>query len=104
MVIGGLMKNSERPFSTEQDNILKKMLNEISKPEIKAVSFKMKNVLVVTPFSSERDMFMLMEKDFQQISKSGKNFSQLRIDAQDSVLKKFGNKNLNNIYSICICN
>ena len=100
MVIGGLMKNSERPFSTEQDNILKKMLNEISKPEIKAVSFKMKNVLVVTPFSSERDMFMLMEKDFQQISKSGKNFSQLRIDAQDSVLKKFGNKNLNNIYSI----
>lgn len=100
MVIGGLMKNSERPFSTEQDNILKKMLNEISKPEIKAVSFKMKNVLVVAPFSSERDMFMLMEKDFQQISKSGKNFSQLRIDAQDSVLKKFGNKNLNNIYSI----
>lgn len=100
MVTGELMKTSERPFSIEQNNILKKMSAEISKSEIKAVSFRMKDVLVVTPFSARQDMFMLMENDFRKVSKSGKSFAQLRLDAQDTAMKKFGNLNLNNIYSI----
>lgn len=100
MVTGGLMKTSERPFSAGQDDILKKMYVEISKPEIKAVSFRMRDVLVVTPFSSVQDMFMLMEDDFRKISKSGKSFAQLRTDAQDTALKKSGNISLDNIYSI----
>lgn len=100
MVIGGFMKISERPFSPEQNDILKKMFSEISKPEIKAVSFRMKDVLVVKPFSSEHDIFMLMENDFRKISRSGKSFAQLRTDAQETAVKKSGTINLDNIYSI----
>lgn len=94
------MKISERPFSAEQDNILNKIFCEISKPEIKAVSFRMRDVLVVKPFSSEQDIFMLMENDFRKISKSGKSFTQLRTDAQETAIKKSGNLNIDNIYSI----
>lgn len=100
MVIGGFMKISERPFSPEQNDILKKMFSEISKPEIKAVSFRMKDVLVVKPFSSEQDIFTLMENDFGKISRSGKSFAQLRTDAQETAVKKSGTINLDNIYSI----
>lgn len=100
MVMGDFMKTAERMFSDEQNNILKKMSGEISKPEIRAVSFRMKDVLVVTPFSSGQDMFVLMEDDFRKISRSGKSFAQLRIDAQDTALKKSGNISLDNIYSI----
>lgn len=100
MVMGGSMKTAERMFSDEQNNILKKMLSEISKPEIRAVSFRMKDVLVVTPFSSGQDMFVLMEDDFRKISKSGKSFAQLRIEAHDTAMKKSGSISLDNIYSI----
>ncbi|MDE6501568.1 MAG: hypothetical protein K2L10_05750 [Ruminococcus sp.] len=94
------MKISERSFSAEQENILKKMFGEIAKPEIKTVSFRMKDVLVVTPFSSVYDMFVLMEEDFRKVSTSGKSFVQLRLDAQDTARKKSGNISLENIYSI----
>lgn len=100
MVMGEFMNVSERPFSAGQNDIIKKMSGEIAKPEIKAVSFRMKNVLVVTPFSAEQDLFMLMENDFRKISRSEKSFAQLRTDAQDSALKKYGNVSLDSIYGI----
>lgn len=94
------MNISEKYFSAGQNDIIKKMSGEIARPQIKAVSFRMKDVLVVMPFSSEQDMFLLMQEDFQKISKSGKSFAQLRIDAQDSVSKKSGRISLDSIYNI----
>lgn len=100
MVTGECMNISERPFSIGQNDIIKKMSGEIAKPEIKAVSFRMKDVLVVTPFSSAQDMFLFMEDDFRKISQSGKSFAELRTDAQNTIMKKSGEITLDNIYSI----
>ena len=93
---------NEHILSDEQKTLLKKMTGEISKANVKAVSFKMKDILVVSPFSSVRDMFMLMENDFRKVSKSGKSFTQLRVDAQDSAVKKYGKTavTIDIIYSI----
>ncbi|MDE5557603.1 MAG: hypothetical protein K2J32_07935 [Ruminococcus sp.] len=94
------MGNPEKILSPEQNNILEKMLNEISRPEIRAVSFRMKDVLTVMPFSSGSDMFMLMENDFRKYAKSKKNFSEIRTSAQEIALKKSGDISLKNIYKI----
>ncbi|MDE6539713.1 MAG: hypothetical protein K2K66_05940, partial [Ruminococcus sp.] len=94
------MGNPEKILSPEQNNILEKMLNEISRPEIRAVSFRMKDVLTVMPFSSGNDMFMLMENDFGKYAKSKKNFSEIRTSAQEIALKKSGDISLENIYRI----
>lgn len=99
MVKGDCMKNSERKFSAGQNDIIKKMSGEIAKSEIKAVSFRMKDVLVAKPLSSEQDIFMFMEDDFRKTGKSGKSFTQLRTDAQDTIMKKSG-ISLDNIYSV----
>lgn len=99
MVKGDLMKDSERTFSAGQNDIIRKMSGEIAKPEIKAVSFRMKDVLVVKPLSSEQDIFTFMESDFLKSGKSGKSFTQLRTDAQDTVIKK-SDISLDNIYSV----
>ncbi len=85
---------NERPLSDEQKSLLKKMTDEISGTNIKAVSFKMNDILVVTPFSAVHDMFMFMENDFRKVSKSGKSFAQLRIEAQDSANKKYGKESV----------
>lgn len=89
-------------FSSEQKLLLKKMTDEISGTDIKAVSFKMNDILVVTPFSAVQDMFMFMENDFRKVSKSGKSFANLRIEAQDSAYKKYGKESvtIDIIYSI----
>ena len=100
MVKKSSMKNPEMIPTPEQEKLLNKMLNEISRPEIKTVSFRMKDVLTVMPFSSERDMFTLMENDFRKCSKSGKDFNELRTDAYDTAMKKSGDISLKNIYKI----
>lgn len=87
-------------LSPEQNNIIKKMLNEISRPEICAVSFRMKDVLTVMPFSTVSDMFVLMEDDFRKYAKSGKNFAEVRTSAQETAMKKSGDISLENIYRI----
>lgn len=94
------MAKSEIILSAEQDNILNKMLNEISRPEIRAVSFRLKDILTVMPFSLPEDMFVLMEEDFRKYSSSKKKFSDIRISAQKKAFKKYGNANLESIYKI----
>lgn len=94
------MKKPEKILSPEQDNILKKMLNEISRPEIKAVSFRLKDALTATPFSSPDDIFLLMEDDFRKYSRSKKNFREIRTSAQEKALKKSPSASLENIYNI----
>lgn len=92
---------NKRPLSNEQKELLNKMTREISGNNIRAISFKMNDILVVTPFSSQQDMFMLMENDFRKLNK-GKSFSQLRTDAQDTAYKKYGKESvtIDIIYSI----
>ena len=93
-------ENHEMLITPEQEKLLDKMLKEISRPEIKTVSFRMKDVLTVMPFSSERDMYTLMEDDFRKYGKSGKNFHEIRTDAYDTAMKKSGNVSLGKIYGI----
>ncbi|MDE5620873.1 MAG: hypothetical protein K2I80_10260, partial [Ruminococcus sp.] len=85
---------NECTLSDEQKSLLKKMTDEISGTNIRAVSFKMNDILVVTPFSAVQDMFMFMENDFRKVSKSGKSFAQLRAEAQDSACKKYGKESV----------
>lgn len=94
------MGKPEKKLSPEQDNILKKMLNEIARPEITAVSFRLKDALAVMPFSSPDDMFLLMETDFRKYSQSKKNFREIRTSAQEKALKKSGDISLESIYNI----
>ncbi len=96
------MRNHTNSFSVEQNDILKKMFSEIENPKIKAVSFKMKDILIMTPFSSESDIFMLMENDFHKISKSNKHFARLRMEAQETAFKKYHNATIYNVYDILL--
>ncbi|MDE6034712.1 MAG: hypothetical protein K2G36_02220 [Ruminococcus sp.] len=82
----------------EQEKLLDKMLKEISRPEIQAVSFRFKDVLTVMPFSAERDMYVLMEEDFRKYGKSGKDFAEIRTEAYDKTIKKTGETSLESIY------
>ncbi|MDE6426570.1 MAG: hypothetical protein K2K89_10635 [Ruminococcus sp.] len=100
MVKKNSMKNPETILTPEQEKLINKMLNEISRPEIQVISFRMKDVLTVTPFSAECDIFMLMEDDFRKYSKSGKNFAEIRTAAYDTAKKKSGDVSLENIYKI----
>lgn len=100
MVKKNSMKNPETVLTPEQEKLLNKMMSEISRPEITTVSFRMKDALTVTPFSSERDIFMLMEEDFRKCGKSSKTFAELRTAAHDTAIKKSGDASLENIYKI----
>lgn len=100
MVRKNSMKNPETELTPEQEKLINKMLDEISRPEIKTVSFRMKDVLTVTPFSSERDIFTLMEEDFRKYGKSSKTFAELRTAAYDTAMKKSGDVSLEKIYRI----
>ncbi|MDE6092029.1 MAG: hypothetical protein K2G14_02925 [Ruminococcus sp.] len=93
---------NKRPLLAEQNELLGKIKREVSGKNIKTVSFKMNDVLVVTPFSAVRDIFMFMENDFRKVSKSRKSFAELRTEAQDSACKKYGKEcvTIDNIYSI----
>ncbi|MDE6101575.1 MAG: hypothetical protein K2F73_01150, partial [Ruminococcus sp.] len=69
---------NKRPLLAEQNELLGRIKREVSGKNIKTVSFKMNDVLVVTPFSAVRDIFMFMENDFRKVSKSRKSFAELR--------------------------
>lgn len=73
---------------------MQKMLTEIRKPEIKAVSFKLSGTLINLPFSEQEDLFLLMEQDFRKFCSGKKNFSELRINAEQKY------NSLNEIYDL----
>ena len=77
-----------RPLSQPQKELMDKMSAEVSKPEIKTVSFKMDDTLIALPFGEISDIYALMENDFNGMSKKDKTFADLRTDAQDSAEKK----------------
>lgn len=98
---------SSRPLSADQKHLLDKIKSEIRREEIKAVSFKMENVLILLPFSEKNDMFMLMEKEFSMLYAGTGTFTQLRAEAEESAVKKCAKKGtvtLELIYNILMKN
>ena len=83
---------TSREASPEQKALLEKMLGEVRKDGIRAVTFKMKDTLVLLPFSEKSDIFILMEDDFEKLASSKKTFAQLRTEAQEAAEKKAGTK------------
>lgn len=92
-----------RPPSAAQDEILVKMLHEVERNDHRAISFKLWDTLVITPFSKPEDMFLFMEEDFALLNTTNKTFIELRIEAQKAAEKKYGpkgNVTLEKIYNI----
>ena len=50
-----------RPLSPQQSELEQKLLAQVTDDNIRAVSFKLEEVLTVTPFSMKEDIFLLME-------------------------------------------
>ena len=95
----------KRPLSEAQNEIMEKMLREVSRNDHTAVSFKLWDTLVITPFSQPEDMFAFMEEDFSLLSTSQKSFTELRTEAQKAAEKKYGAKScvtLERIYDIFV--
>lgn len=93
----------EHRLSPEQTAVLDKMTAEIRSAEFRAVSFKMQDVLVITPFSEECDLFLFMEDEYSLFRTSKKSFTELRLAAQEAALKKceiYTRVTLELIYSI----
>ncbi len=78
----------KRQLSAEQTAILDKMLVELRSTRHKAVSFRMQDVLVMTPFSEECDLFLFMEDDYAPYKTGKKSFTELRLAAYEAALKK----------------
>ena len=75
-----------RPLSEAQRELADKLLSEVKNDKYRAVSFKMDNILVITPFSDISDLYFLMEGDYAELcSRDGSEFPALRTKA--SVMK-----------------
>lgn len=74
-------------INSEQSNLANKMTSQINNSDCKAVSFRMMNTLVCTPFSEIYDLFLLMEEDFKKFYKGRKRFYELRIYAESKFPK-----------------
>ncbi len=83
-------KSIKRPLSEPQIQLRQKLISEAENSRYKAVSFKMQDVLVISPFSEECDIFLLMEDEFALFNTGKKSFTELRMSAQEATLKKCG--------------
>ena len=93
----------KRPLSAAQDEILVKMLHEVERNDHRAISFKLWDTLVITPFSQPEDIFLFMEDDFSMLNTTNKSFTEYRVEAQKAAEKKYGTKGnvtLEKIYDI----
>ena len=81
-----------RPLSPQQSELEQKLLAQVADDNIRAVSFKLEEVLTVTPFSMKEDIFLLMEDDFKDLTAEKKSFCELRKAAYDAAVRKFGEK------------
>lgn len=80
------------PLNAEQTELREKLLAQMRSGSIKAVSFKMDEVLIVKPFSGYADLFMQLERDLSEIYAGSRSFSEMRIVAQDYVETKYGKR------------
>ena len=77
---------------------MKKMLSEIARPELKAVSIRLEEAIAATPLLDRSDIFILMQDTFAGMSESKRSFSELRADAA-AKCKKSSSLTLGSIYS-----
>lgn len=92
-----------RPLSSQQKELMDKMTAEISSPNIKTVSFRAEDVLMMLPFAEESSFYALMEDDFRGMSKKERSFADMRVDAADAAEKKLALNSpikLKDIYNI----
>lgn len=88
-------------ITDNQKNAFERMSVQIKQNKIKAVSFSISDTLAVMPFLYNTDLYFLMEGEFSKISKSGKSFSALRVQAEKNARKndEFSQPDINAIYS-----
>ena len=92
-----------RPLSSQQKELMDKMITGISSPDVKTVSFRAENVLMMLPFAEESSFFALMEEDFRGMCKKSRSFADMRTDAADAAEKKLSLNSpvkLSDIYNI----
>ncbi len=80
------------PVSAEQEELRGKLLAQMRSGSIKAVSFKLHDVLVLTPFSGFTDIFMQLESELSDLYAGRRTFTEMRVIAQDYVEVKYGKK------------
>lgn len=93
----------KRPLSRQQSELEDKLISQVTDEKIQAVSFKLDEVLIVTPFSLSEDIFLFMEDEFKELTVGKKTFSELRKAAYEAAVKKYGSKQsvtLDMIYDI----
>ena len=78
----------KRPLSASQQELMDKLMSEINNSRCKAVTMKMKDVLINLPFSDLSDMFGFMEDEFSGLSTGKDSFTSLRVSAGDAALRK----------------
>lgn len=84
-------KQLRRAPSENQQELIDRMLGEAGSGKYRAVSFRMEDVLVTTPFLDECALFMFMEDDFAMFDTKGKKtFTELRTAAAEAAEKKYG--------------
>ena len=81
-----------RPLSAVQSELMAKMTAEIAKSDIKTVSFKLDETLIVLPFAEKSNIFALMEQDFKGMTKKSRSFADVRSDAEEMAEKKLSLK------------
>lgn len=88
-------------ITDNQKNAFERMSVQIKQNKIKAVSFSISDTLTAMPFLYNTDLYFLMEGEFSKISKSGKSFSALRVQAEKNARKndEFSQPDINAIYS-----
>lgn len=90
-------------LSAEQTELQGKMRDKVSADGIKAVSFKVWEILCLLPFAETEDIYALMENDFAPINRTKRTFTELRCAAQQTAEKKVGlegSVTLDKIYDI----
>lgn len=70
-------------LSREQLELTEKMRNAVIDREVRTVSFKLFGTLILTPFSEAEDIFLLMEREFPELSTDKADFAQLRALAEE---------------------
>lgn len=91
------------PMSRDQREIFDKMTEAVSNSSVKTVSFNLFGTLLLFPFSEDKDIYLLLEREFPDVSTAKSSFSDLRIEAEAEARRKSKEKcsvSIEEIYSI----
>ena len=98
-------------IQTKWNNGYEELKRLICNPEIEYVSFDIFDTLIVRPFLTPTDLFILLDKDFRELSKNctGVDFSKMRINAEKQARDNLKNNlssneeiTLDDIYNVLV--